>query len=112
MSSSFWLIFTPFEEGPEEYLRDVNVPFNAEFFMTALQVVGERNIYLKRCYRVSEDYPLRVSELAVWEPISNEFTIADEFVYKTRNNLEGLPIKVSSKDVSIKAIFIMPQQKN
>lgn len=107
MASSLWLIFIPFEESTEEYLKDVNVPFNAEFFITAAQVLGERDIGLERSYRVADGYPLRVSNWGTWLHTSDTIKFnyeSQDYIYAKRNNLEGFPIRASSKDVCIKAI--------
>lgn len=96
MADFLWLVFLRNDETTESFLKDVNTPFDIHMVLGRVQ--DDNNVELEEAYRVSEGYPLRVSKFGSWNETS---FIAPQSpsVYSRRRDLEGFPVRVSSKEV-------------
>lgn len=99
MAEHHWLIFLTENASTNGYLKNADTPFNAELFVAKLT---EENVEIEEAYRVAKDYPLRISKYGVWEnPTRNFISLTDnQFLYLRRDNLEGIPLRASTRNVN------------
>ena len=98
MASYKWLIFL-INTTTSDFLKDVNTPFNSEI-VTARII--EDKAELEEGYRVAKSYPLRVSKYGIWT--AKKFiglSTRNDFLYRRRKDMEGFPVRASTRDVSL-----------
>ena len=97
MKGSIWLVFLGRKKDPRQFLEKVNTPFNANIILA--KIVNTTAVNFQEAYRVEDKYPLRILE---YGSFINGVVTFPKFLslYSRRHDLEGFPVRVSTKDVS------------
>ena len=100
MAQYKWLIFLTENMTTEDFLKEVDTPFNSELFVAK---VTKENVVFEEAYRVEKNYPLRISKYGVWENVRKKFVrlAKHEYLYMRRDDLEGIPLRASTRNVNI-----------
>ena len=73
----------------------MNIPFDWEFVVAQ----QEETMQLTEVYRVNATFPLEVDQVGNWSP-ANGLQWTNTPLYKRRNNLRGVELRVTTTDVS------------
>lgn len=100
MKGPLWLVILHPATLREEYLEDVNIPFDVD--LVTLQRVDERMIAIHEAYRVSKDRPLKVLHFGNWTLENGLLSPSHVSLYYRRKDLEGISMKVAASEVGFK----------
>jgi hypothetical protein len=94
-SNARWLLFLSKTDSLEFVFRAVNIPFDLEFVVAQ----QEETMQLSEVYRINVTFPLEVHRVGNWSP-ANGLQWTNIPLYRRRNNLRGVELRISTTDVS------------
>ena len=94
-SNARWLLFLSKTDSLEFVFRAVNIPFDWELLVAQ----QEEAMLLSEVYRINATFPLEVHRVGNWS-FANGLQWTDTPLYKRRNNLRGVELRISTTDVS------------
>ena len=95
-SSVVWLLFLDTNTSLEHFFTDINIPFDCQFLVAQPQ--SDHVVVLTEVYRVSPTLPLQTYRFGNWTA-GGGLTWPSEGLYRRRNNLQGIVLRVAVKNV-------------
>lgn len=97
-----WLLFLDGKISLEKYLNSFMLPFNSQLILALVQNTGLVRFIAP--YRVSENSPLRLSDVGRWTK-KDGLNLSTVDVASTRKDLEGFQLRAGTLEVCCSAVF-------